>query len=472
MKERTISSGKLPIKDRIFFGIGELPDGIPYNLYYIYFLYFLTDIAGINPAAAGTISMIVIIWDAVTDPIVGYLSDNSKSKFGRRRPFMLAGSIPMYFIIMLLFAPFTFDGRAGFIYYLLVAILFWTAYKIYTIPYFALGAELTQDYNERNNLVVFSSGFLAVAAWIASAGPMIVIDRVTAAGGEEKTAWFYAAVAFGAAGLLGAILCWRFTRGKELGKNDSEGKPAQFFSNFIELFRLKAFRMVFFSVLFFCINFSITTATFVYLMSNNLNLDEGVQALYWTLFSIFSIVTLPLIALIANRLGKKYAFIALNIIGVAGCILFWLIGINSFTQLLIFAAMFNIGNVCFWSIGYSIMYDCSEVDEFVNGERREGAITGFNSFSQKLGSALGMWISGLLLNFVGYDGGAAEQTEETLNGILQLNTLIPGILITISVIFISMYPINAQRHEALRRALELKRNGEDYSTEGFEELLK
>ncbi len=472
MKELAVRSGKLPFSDRFFYGTGELSDGIPYNLYYIYFLYFLTDIAGINPAAAGTVSLIAVMWDAVTDPIVGYFSDNSKSKYGRRRPFMLAGAIPGYIILMLLFAPFSFGGQTGFIYYVIIAILFWTSYKIFVIPYFALGAELTQDFNERNTLRIFCSVFLAIAVWIASAGPMVIVGKVTASGGTEKAAWFYAAAVFGAISLLGAFLCWRFTRGKELMNNTSEEEPSRFINNFIELFRIKPFRTIFLSILFYCVNFSITTAAFVYLMSNNLKLDAEKQALYWTLFSIFSIVTLPLIGAIAKKLGKKSAFILLNIVGIAGCILFSLIGIHNFTQLLIFAALFNIGNVCFWCIGYSMMYDCCEVDEFINGKRREGAITGFSSFSQKLGSAIGMGLSGILLNFAGYNGEAAEQTEKALNGILQLNTLVPGILIAVSVIFIFLYPLNSKRFEALLKALELKRKGEPYTTEGFEEVLK
>lgn len=472
MKELTMRSGKLSLNDRIFYGIGELSDGIPYNIYYIYFLYFLTDIAGINPALAGTVSLIAVMWDAITDPIVGYLSDNSKSKYGRRRPFMLAGAIPEYLVLILLFAPLSFSGQTGFIYYVIIAILFWTSYKIFVIPYFALGAELTQDFNERNTIRIFCSVFLAIAAWIASAGPMVIIGKVTAAGGTEKTAWLYTAIIFGAVSLLGAIICWRFTRGKELIKDTSNEEHSKFIRNFVELFKIKPFRTIILSILFYCINFSITTAAFVYLMSNNLNLDAGKQALYWTLFSIFSIVTLPLIGVIAKKLGKKSTFIILNIIGIAGCLLFSLIGIDNFTQLLIFAALFNIGNVCFWSIGYSMMYDCCEVDEFINGKRREGAITGFSSFSQKLGSAIGMGLSGVLLNFVGYNGDASKQTTDALNGILQLNTLVPGILIAVSIIFIFMYPLNSKRYEALLKALELKRKGEPYTTEGFEEVLK
>jgi len=471
MSELVIRSGKLPFQLKAAYGIGTFSDSIPFNIIYLYFLYYMTNVAGINPAVAGTVSLIAVMWDAVTDPIVGYFSDNWKSKNGRRRPFMIAGAIPEYLILMLVFAPFVVSGNSGFFYYLFISILFWTAYKIYVIPFFALGAEITQDFNERNALRSYCGIFIYIAVWIASAGPMAVMDRVFAAGGTEQLSWFISAAIFGGIGLVGALICWRFTRGKELIENNEEHEKQNIFKNFIELYRVKPFRMIFFATLFFCINFSIASAAFVYLMSNNLGLDAGVQATYWTLNTVISLIYVPVITFVANRIGKKRAFILFFLIGIIGSFTFFILGIDSFTTLILFSTAYNAANICFWTTGFSMIYDCCEVDEFINGERREGAISGFSSFAQKLGAAIGLWLSGVMLNFAGYDGMALEQTESALAGILRLNTLIPALFMLAALLFVIRYPLNGKTFDILIKALELKREGKPHSTEGLEKLL-
>ncbi|MBR0597299.1 MFS transporter [Clostridiales bacterium BAD-6] len=471
MSELAIRTGKLSFKEKASYGIGIFSDSIPFNIICLYFLYYMTDVAGINPALAGTISLIAITWDAITDPIVGYLSDNWKSKNGRRRPFMIVGAIPEYLVLMLIFAPFTFSGNSGFAYYLIVAILFWTAYKTYVIPYTALGAEITQDFNERNSLRSYCGIFIYIAVWIASAGPMAIMDRVFAYGGTEKMSWSISAAIFGAVGLIGALTCWRFTRGKELIENNEERIKTNLYKNFVELYKIKPFRMIFFATLFFCINFSIASAAFVYLMSNNLGLDAGVQATYWTLNTVISLIYVPVITFVANRIGKKYAFICFFLIGIIGSLTFAVIGINDFSSLIIFTIVWNAANICFWTTGFSMIYDCCEADELINGERREGAISGFTSFAQKFGSAFGLWLSGVILSFTGYNGEVIEQTESALKGINLLNTLVPAIFMLIALAFIIRYPLNAKNFEALIKALELKREGKEYSTEGFEKLV-
>lgn len=470
----TLRTGKLSVGERIGYSFGEVGNSIPFNLYYYYFLYFLTDIAGVPPALAGTISLVAILWDAFTDPIVGNISDNWKSKFGRRRPFMLAAAVPLCILTILMFTKVNFGTYASFFFYLVIAIGLWTAYKTFAIPFYALGAEITQDYKERNNLRVYAGVAMYLACWLVTSGPMIVIDRVAAAGGEEETAWMISGFVFGLIGLAGCLLCWRFTRGKEIiyaQKEDANVEKVNILRNVMDLIKMKPSRNIALTIFFYCVNFSVTAAALVYLMSNYLNMSAAAQATYWTVNTIIGIALMPVVNIIANKFGKRTALIALSLLTITGCLTFYVLGIHSFTQLIIFSLAFNFGNVCFWTIGYSLIYDCTEVYEFKSGERREGAVTAFASFAQKMGSAVGMWISGLLLQVVGYDGDATVQTAESLQGILTLNTLIPGVVIAIAIFFLWRYPITEKRYQALLKALDLRRQGKEYSTEGFEKLL-
>jgi len=484
--EAAKNSGKLPISLKLSYSIGEIADTVPYNLFYIYFLYFFTDVVGLPAAVGGTISLIVILWDAFTDPIVGYMSDNSKSKYGRRRPFMLAGVFPLFVSTVLLFMVVDFGPVLSFIYYLLAGILVWTSYKVYYIPFWALGAELTQDFNERNTLRTIAGFVIYFGVWMVSAGPMVVMDRVFEAGGTEATSWVLSALIFGGIGLICGLISWRFTRGKEI--IDKENLPAEealedqdqekeeedgnkFFRQFKELIRLKPMRNILFMIFFMNISFAIASAAFVYLMSNNLGLSEGRQAFFWTCYTIMTFVILPIGNVLANKFGKKNTTISLNIVTIVSMMAFFFHGIRNFTQLLINTFLYTLSEVVYWTIGYSLIYDCCEVDEFVSGKRREGSIVGFSSFAQKFGAAFGMWISGLFLTLVGYDGMAEVQTASALKGILALNTIIPSVLVIIAVIFLFRYPITGERFEALKAALALRKEGKEYSTEGFEKLL-
>ncbi|MCE2603772.1 MFS transporter, partial [Pseudomonas aeruginosa] len=126
--------------------------------------------------------LIAILWDAVTDPIIGYISDNLKSKYGRRRPMILAGAIPYGISVFLLFNNIDLGGNAQFFYFLAVALLFWTSFTTYDIPFFSLGAELSEDFNERTSLRAWSSVFMYLASMLATALPPILLSKLQGSG--------------------------------------------------------------------------------------------------------------------------------------------------------------------------------------------------------------------------------------------------------------------------------------------------
>lgn len=449
-KERKTSIGL-----KLGYSCGQFTDSIPFNLFYTYFLYFLTDVVGLPALYGGIISLIVVLWDAVTDPFIGHLSDRSRSKYGRRRPFMLVGMIPLFFCTIMLFMKVDFGSGFTLFYYIIAGILFWTCYTVYVIPYFALGAELTQDFNDRTTLRGFAGVSIYLAVWIVTAGPMFVQDAVEKQGGGEAISWLISAALFGFAGLVGGFVCWRTTRGKELVHQkdvviENDGK---LFCNYLELLKLKAFRYYLGMVVFYNIAFAIAQAALVYIMNTNLHMAASQQALYWTVFSVITVAFVPLSSVIGNWIGKKHVMIVFNIISVAGCMFFYFYGISSFSELIWFTLFYNIGNVCYWSVGYSMMYDCVELDEYTYGKRREGSIAGLSSFVQKMGSAIGMYTTGSLLSMLGYDGAAEEQTVRALHGILTVNTLIPGVLLGIGTIFAVLYPITKQYYNKLLKRI-------------------
>ncbi|MDR1021194.1 MAG: glycoside-pentoside-hexuronide (GPH):cation symporter [Synergistaceae bacterium] len=477
-------SGKIPFSKNLAYAIGGFPDFFPYNLFYIYFLFFFTDVAGFDPGVGGTICMIVIIWDAVTDPLVGYLSDNSKSKRGRRRPFMAAALIPLAVTTVMLFSAFETSPRGAFFYYLIVGLLLWTFYTMYDIPYYALGAELTDDFDERGHMRILLGIPIFIAGWLEYAGPMFIWDWVSKLGRDkylwmnsDQFAWFLSALILETIAVASGYYCIRKTKGTELIDRDPEraalnmtsGK--QFIKNYMELCRNRAVKWLSFFAATGSLVFSIAQGSFVYLMANNLGLSESMQGTYWTLDAVISLAHLPLMNYVSRRFGKKQCMLLYTLIACTGCLAFYFIGIASFLYLCMYATCFLFFSTSFWTVGTALVLDCCEVDEFLTGQRREAAIQGVVSFAMKAGAAIGTFFNGWLLKLAGYDGMAQEQTAGTLHGILALNTLVPAVMLIVTGLFLVMYPINKKNYNLLLNALAQKKEGKPYSTEGFEKLL-
>jgi GPH family glycoside/pentoside/hexuronide:cation symporter len=221
----------------------------------------------------------------------------------------------------------------------------------------------------------------------------------------------------------------------------------------------------------FNIMFSIGGAVFVYLMMHNLAMSEESQSLYWTVYTILVLAQLPIIMFLANKLGKKISTMIFTFVLLFGCIYYYFNGFNNLIDLYVYTVLWNFGNATFWTIGYSLMYDCCEVDEFITGKNREASVTGLSSFVQKVGAAIGMGLTGVLLQWIGYDGNREVQPPDVLHGITLLNTLVLGIFAIIVVVSLIGYPISKKNYQLLLEALKLRKEGREYSTEGFEKLL-
>ncbi len=467
-------TNKLSKATKLGYSIGQATDSLGFNIFYFFFLFFLTDFAGIPPAIAGTISLVAILWDAISDPIVGYLSDNSKSKHGRRRPFMLAGLVPYTICMFLLFNNIDLGQDAKIIYFYIIAIAFWTSYKVFVIPFFALGAEITNDFDERTTLRAYASVFIYVSVLMASSLPPIFLAKLGEAGVDPVASWRYLGIIFAAGIIITGLICWRATRGKE-PKINWEEKTSEikenFFKTYKEVLRLKATMTLGLSVFAWGGVAVLLSSGPVYLMSNNLGYSGELQSLYFLLSSVFAILMLPLINWLSSKFGKKAVYVGTMLLGAVGMFAFTFIGFPSFGIYLVYTVMFGLGNAAFWTLYYAMMYDISEVDEFKTGKRREGAISSIMSFFQKLGAACATWLIGILLSVGGYDGTLEVQTESAQHMILYINTLVPGLVGAVSIIAASLYPITGKRFELLMNALVAKREGKEYTTEGFEKLL-
>jgi GPH family glycoside/pentoside/hexuronide:cation symporter len=285
---------------------------------------------------------------------------------------------------------------------------------------------------------------------------------------------------FGAAIALTIFACWRATKGGELvtkaaytvEKDKSTGNfIMSFFSNIRGVFRLKPTKFLVLSVLFWAVVSSMSSGGLVYLMTSVLNYSAGLQSTCFVILSLAGVAWLPAINFSSAKLDKQKVYYFTMLISGIGLIAFNFIGFPALVYLIVFMIIFELGNSAFWTLYYSMMYDISELDEFVYGKRREGTIAALMSFAQKLGAAIALWLTGFVLDLGGYVGSVSVQSDTALRAIVSVNTWIPGVIGLVAVLFALAYPLTKHRFRALMQALELKRKGEPYSTEGFDKLL-
>lgn len=466
---------KLSVKTKLGFASASLADGLCYVLFYSFFLLFLTDYAGVNPAWAGTISLIVVLWDAITDPVMGYISDHWKSERGRRRPFILYGLLPWVLSVILMFVNINFNEAGKFTYYLFMALIFWTAYTICLVPYNALGAELTDDYSERASLRLFAQLFSSAGTVIASVFTLLLVEAFSSAFGvDEKGAWLYVAILFAILSFVSLLVTWFAMKGHDsVASANQESKSFKdIFKEFALLVRdIKPLKWMLLSIAFFMCGNSLYGSGIVYAYSYLLGFSAE-QIAACGLYSAIIGLGFPLLTnFFIGKFDKKQILALFLSASTASLLAFRFIGMDTAVKCYIYVTFYSLSNFGFWGLFWSFVYDCCEVDMLVNGKARQGATTSIASMIQKFGSAIAMWFIGFILSVNGYDGMAEVQTASALKGILDLITIWPALLTGLSLVFLLIYPINAKKFARVRECLKEKEETGTYSKEGLDRLV-
>jgi glycoside/pentoside/hexuronide:cation symporter, GPH family len=453
---------------KIGYASGIVSESVLYNMFYTYFLIFLTDVVHINPALAGTISMVSIIWDGITDPLVGHMTDKNNVD---KRKVMRASIIPMVVFFVFAFTSFNINASFKVIYYLLAAVLFWIAYTTYTIPYYAICAQITDDYDERTNIRGISSFINAFAIFIGAAAPVVLVEAFTGLNLSVETGWMLSAVVVAIIAVAFGIIAYNSTKNLKLIKSQEKSEQGVF-KTYLEIIKIKPFKYLLLFVVFFMIQNALGQANLMYLITHRLLVDaDAYMPIALGAIVVGMILFVPLTTKISTLKDRRYAVILLLSISTLGMFAFFFIGITTVVSLVVMLLFYAMGLAVFWTTFYSFTYDIAELDEMKNNRRRVGAITSLPQFLQKFGAALGMQILGLMLYFFGYDASKPAQSLATAMGIEYIITVICPIVMGLSIVFMILYPVTKEKYQKLQVALVAKRNGEAYKTDGLEKLL-
>ncbi len=455
-------------KRKLGYASGIVSESVLYNMFYTYFLVFLTDIVGINPALAGTISMVSIIWDGITDPLIGHATDKKSID---KRKIMKASIIPMAIFFIFAFTSFNFLASYKVIYYLISAVLFWIAYTKYTIPYYAICAEITADYDERTNIRGLSSFINAFAIFIGAAAPVVLVEAFCSLGTTVNIGWTLSAIIVAIIAVIFGIIAYNSTKNLTLIKSE-KADDQNVFSTYLEILKIKPFKYLLVFVVLFMVQNALGQANLMYLISHRLHADaDAYMPIALGSIVLGMVLFVPLTTKLSTIRDRRFAVIVLLSISTLGMASFRIFGITNVVSLVVMLLFYALGLAVFWTTFYSFTYDIAEIDEMKNNRRRVGAITSLPQFLQKVGAAIGMQILGLVLYFYGYDANLPVQTFKTSLGIESIITVICPIVMGLSVVFMILYPITKKKYHILQTELEKKRNKEPYDTSSISDLL-
>ncbi len=444
--------------DLLGYGAASVADSGPYNFATVYLILFLTTVVGISPEVSGTISSVIILADGIIGAIIGYISDNLSSKYGRRRPFLLAAAPLLAIGLMLLFAPVPLDGMIRNAFYVIVGLMFWSGFSMYYTPYTALGAELTDDYNERSVLRTIARLFGIAGNFIGMVLPLAIVGVLTEKGVLESTAWFAVAAMIAIISGLSILVTWKSTKGKEL-KVENTGKKLNLKNllyEYLQILKLKPFKHMIVVVAMFIIANTFYNSSMVFFTRYSLGLDDDITSTIFLISIIANLIYTPVMGVCAVKFSKKTALATAMMISGIAAVIFYFAGINSYLILVVYVIVYSVSYTCFWQLINAIMYDISEVGEFQFGKRLEGSIASVYGFVFTIFTSIASQIVGWLLKF--------NFVDETF-------ILLPGICLIAAAIAQYIYPINEKTFNLVKEALKIKKEGGVPDLTGLDKIL-
>lgn len=435
---------KLSVGTKMGFGVGDLGGNLFFTAMGFWSLNYLTDTVGISATIAGLAIMLGKVWDAVTDPMMGFISDRTRTRWGRRRPYLFFGAVPLFLSMWYFFsAPPIQSDIGGAIWATLALCVLNTAYTVVNIPYGSLTPELTKDYKERTSLNGYRFSFAVIGTIMGAA---IVQPILGLAGGDKKLGFSIVGLVFGLVMAISILITFFSVREPD---HSHTPRPTQkFFPTFLAVFKDKTYVRL---LLVYACNLTgitflqtILVYYFKYLYKN-----EGMTTMAMILLLITAMVCVPISVVVAKKIGKKRTYqIALGIMAVSCMAIFALGHIIGMTFTLVVMVFAGVGIGFAYVPPFAMLPDVVEVDAAKTSIRKEGAYYGMWTFVSKLGVALAPALTGVFLGMSGFIADAV-QTPATILAIRFVIGPIPAAILILAIFIIERYPLDEKTYDKL-----------------------
>jgi glycoside/pentoside/hexuronide:cation symporter, GPH family len=443
-------TGELSKVEKSAWGLSGSSENILHNTTNIMANPILNIGLGVSPVLVSAALAVPRIWDAFTDPLMGRISDNFKSRFGRRRPFVLFGGVLTGLAFALIWMlPHGWSQMATFSLFLFYMLIFYTCFTVFVVPYLALGFEMSDDYNERTTLMSYRSFFSLVGGiimqWIYWGCTRPVFED-TVQGMKVVGSVIGGFVIL--TSIVTALFCKE--RAPQAAMKDPERKISFYESVSVAWKVIPFVRVIGVCVLIIVGQMSIMGLgmylNIYYVCQGSEEFAGRLQGVIGTGYMLSSLAIIPAVAWCSNRFGKKSTLRGLMLMGTAGSLLSWVL-INPDWPYLQMAGLFLGGPAVtgLWIVAPSMIADICDWDEWKSGLRREGAFGAAYGWFTKIGSTLSLMVSGLVLVLTGFNADlGANQTPGTILGMRALVALIPAATFVTAFWILRRYDLSAE----------------------------
>ena len=473
----------VPGKEKLCYGIGGFMDGGAVALMSCVMLKYMTT-WGIAPAIASTIMMVAKIWDAITDPLMGFISDNTRGKFGRRKPYMVVGGILVIVALTLLFMPVREWGMStgGFTAYILIFYLVWnTVSTITQVPYCSMSGDISPLYKERNNANTVKLVFTSLSSGISYVVPLLVLEAMISKDGflfvpniSPVTFWLIIGLGFGLLFGIGLVICGLFVK-ERVHVNTPKIKFdfKQFLNNYIEPYKNRSYRwhILMYCAAFMCMDMISALAVFY-----ATDVWHGYKLFGMDISSLFIVAPLmvaavlmfPLSRVLMDKKSKQFVFRMGLPFYILGGIMFAIMDPSWTPPILIpiVALVMGLGFGGAQMMPWMIFPDTIDVAELATGKRPTGTYSGMMTLARKVAGAFGVGLVGWVMTGAGYientSGDASNYVVQPSSALLAIK-LMMGISI---VVFISVamfasfkYKVTNAKLKRIRYFCELAEQG-------------
>lgn len=448
----TTNKTKLSTGLKFGYGLGSMGENLAYNVFYTYFLVFMTNYAGVNAAIAGTIALVAVLWDGVIGILAGYATDHSKNPGGRRRPFMMRFAVPFGIMCCLTFTDIGLTGAAQIIWFIVMNIGFWLFFELTDVPYLTMGGELTDDPDEKTSLRSWATMLNYVGFLIASGFTLKFVGFFGGIFGNDTKGWTATCALFGLIIAITYFIVCFVTKEKDTVYDEQESKDKEssegisMISAIIATLKIKPYRSLWlYNVIYNCSIFS-CTATLVYVIMYVCGGNDNHISLIFSVYAVMVIVLSPVVTKISNSIGTRKVLLIGTVAAGAVMASFEILPLNLGTIYIMMLALAS-GMAGYFVLSYSALYQVVDVAPAKLGFKNDGMMVAFYQFGQKFGGALGMWLSGVLLNLFKYD--PDNVTQYTVGGIRLITTAVPGLIIIVAFIVLLTFKLKKKDYDKL-----------------------
>ena len=469
-----MSLQKINLKEKIGYGFGDAASSMFWKIFGMYSLFFYTDVFGITAAAAGTMFLVARLWDSFFDVFVGIISDRTKSRYGKYRPYLLWFAIPFAVMGAITFFAPDFGQTAKLVYAYVTYSLMMIVYSLINVPYASLLGAISSDPKERNSLSSYRMSFAFVGSFVTFMLLQPMIDFFSKTFGTETlvsttntgistspVGWVMGVGAIGIICVVLFLLCFSWTKERVTQIESEENVSVK--QDLKNLFHNAPWWILVATGLAALLFNAIRDSVAIYYFRDFVKVDYRMTGTGWDMTTIYflvgqaaNLIGVMLAPSISAKYGKKRTYmIAILIAGILSTGFYFIP--NDITWILAFQFIISLFAGYVLPLLWSMFADIVDHQELKTGRRATGLIFSSSSMSQKLGWALGSAMSGWILAVFKYAPDALQQSPETLFGEQIMISLMPAVCCVLAFVGMLFYPLSDKKVKEISEQLEVKR---------------